>query len=201
MKNKTIMKRIIQLLIIICFAVAAFFLYKYFNDINSQYRNAETSIKEAKTTIKDKTDVRKTKPSIGTPIGTVKIEGLTDEMPIIEGDDLNLSMTKGVGHVESTPLPGTYSKTQPVALSAHRETFFKPLKDAKDGDIVVVTMPYGTYRYKITSHIIVNPDEGNKVYTTQGMKSSERIVLITCYPFSPWSNPAKRIAFFGDLVE
>ncbi|MDR1782008.1 MAG: class D sortase [Bacilli bacterium] len=201
MKKNKVLKRILQLLIIICFILSAFFLYKYFNDINTQYKNAEVSIKEAKTTIADKTDYRKTKPSIGTPIGTIQIEGLTDEMPIIEGDDLDKAMSKGVGHIESSPLPGTYSKSQPVAFSAHRETFFKSLKDVKNGDIVIVRMPYGTYKYKITSHIIVKPDEGSKVYTTEGMKGKERVVLITCYPFSPWSNPSKRIAFFGDLIQ
>ncbi len=119
-------------------------------------------------------------------------------MPIIEGDDLSLAMSQGVGHIPGSTMPGTY--TGQPAFSGHRETFFKALKNAKEGDIVTVSMPYGTYQYKISKKIIVKPDESAKVYTTEGI-NKERIVLITCYPFEAWTNPSKRIAFFADLIQ
>ncbi|MDR3215260.1 MAG: class D sortase [Bacilli bacterium] len=200
-KKNNVIKRILQLLIIVCLVLSAFFLYRYFDDINSQYRNSEISLKKVTTILEKKTDIRKkdNKPLVGDPIGKITIEGLTGEMPIIEGADIKLAMAYGVGHIDFTPLPGT--NTGQPAFSAHRETFFKALKDAKVGDVVVVTMPYGTYKYKISKSMIVNPDEGAKVYNHSDMKSKERIALITCYPFSAWSSPDKRIVFYADLIE
>lgn len=211
-KSNVIFRRILIIIIIICLAASGYFLYKYMNDNDTQFKNAEKSIVEVEKTINAKTDFRKMvgiyceenqKPKenqvcIGTPIGKVKIEGLTDWMPIIEGDDLTKAMNYGVGHIQTTPMPGSYNG-QPT-LSAHRETFFRPLKDAKVGTMVTVQMPYGTYQYKISKSFIVKPNEGAKVYSTEGMINKERLILITCYPFSPFSNPDERIIFYADIV-
>lgn len=197
-RRRKVSQTILAILIIVCFATSGYFLYKYFDDQNQQWKNSDVALTKADTALKKKTDYRKKTPSVGTVIGKIKIEGLTEDMPIIEGEDLNLAMAHGVGHIEHTPLPGTY--TGQPAFSAHRETFFNALKDAEVGDIVTVYMPYGTYRYKISKSIIVKPDEGGKIFTTEGV-NKERIVLITCYPFTAWSSPSKRIAFFADLME
>ncbi|MDF9867811.1 sortase A [Bacilli bacterium PM5-3] len=197
-KTNKLLQRILGILIIVCLIASGYFLYKYIDGNNEQYRNAEVSLVKADEVIKKKTDYRKKQPQVGTVIGKIRVEGITDDMPVIEGEDLQLAMNHGVGHIDHTTMPGTY--TGQPAFSAHRETFFKALENVKIGDIVVVTMPYGTYRYKISKSIIVKPDEGAKVYTTEGIEK-ERIVLITCYPFSAWKSPSKRIAFFADIVE
>lgn len=199
-KSKKTVQRILTLLIVACFAVAGYFLFSYFNGNAQQWKNSETALLKANDVIKTKVDYRKTKVDIGKVIGKIRVEGLTDDMPIIEGDSLDLAMAHGVGHIQSTPQVG--SNTGQPAFSGHRETFFKALQNVKNGDVVVVSMPYGTYRYKITHHIITGSGQkaANKIYSTAGIKT-ERIVLITCYPFSPLSNPSKRIAFYGDLIE
>jgi len=204
-KNKTL-QRILMIIILVCLSAAAFFLYKYFDDINSQYRNAETALISANDAIKKGDDLRNTQPACGTPIGKVRIEGVTDDMPIIFGEGLDCAMNRGVGMIDpatnsTASWPGTLEGKQP-ALSAHRETFFSALRNVSTGDTVVVTMPYGTFKYKITNSIIINPEDGAKVYNTKGIAAdSERLVLITCYPFNVWQSPNKRIAFFADLVE
>lgn len=197
-KNKGILNKILLVLMAICLVGASYFIYSYFADQKAQYANAEIALDKASTVIDKKTDYRKKAPDIGNVIGTIKIEGLTSEMPIIEGADLNLSLAHGVGHLEGTPLPG--EKNQSV-FSAHRETFFSSLKDLKKGDIVVVKMPYGTYKYKITRELIVGTDQASadKVYSTAGMKD-ERIALITCYPFEAWTSPNQRYVAYGDLI-
>lgn len=196
-KNNKIISRILLIIIVVCLAIAAFFLFKHFNDINTQYKNAELALKEANDKLKEDIDFRKNKPVEGQIIGKMKIEGLTQEMPIIEGDSLTKSMAYGVGHIPGTPLPG--DKGQPV-FSAHRETFFKPLENAKPGDEVIVTMPYGKYKYTLTHDIITGTSEEDaaKVYSTEGIKN-ERIALITCYPFAQWMPPNQRITFYGDI--
>ena len=193
---RKILQNVLGILIIICFLASGFFLWRHFDNINSQYDNAKVAINNAERVIKNGTDFRTDKPKVGDAIGTIRIEGLTDEMPLIEGDDLNDAMAHGVGHIPQTPLPGTFSGEP--AVSAHRETFFKPLKDAKEGDIVVITMPYGTYRYEIYKSFVFDPDEWP---TTDETINKERLLLITCYPFNAWQSPDKRIAFFANLIE
>lgn len=196
-KKNSVINRVLLIIIIACLALAAFFLYKHFDDINKQYQNAELALKEIDDTLKDKVDLRKNKPVVGQVIGKMKIDGLTQEMPIIEGDSLTQSMAYGVGHIPGTPLPG--EKGQPV-FSAHRETFFKPLENAKPGDKVLITMPYGKYTYTITHDLITgtSAEDAKKVYSTEGIKN-ERIGLITCYPFAEWMPPNQRITFYADI--
>lgn len=197
-KNKSLTGKLLITLIVVCFLGASYFIYSYFADQRAQYANADLALDKASTVIDAKTDYRNKTPHVGTVIGKIRIEGLTSDLPIIEGDDPSLSLAHGVGHIPGTPLPGENNQT---VLSAHRETFFKALKDIKDGDIVVVTMPYGVYKYKINREIIVGTDEASakKVYSTAGLKK-ERIALITCYPFEAWSIPNKRFVAYGDLI-
>ncbi|MDL2211941.1 class D sortase [Erysipelotrichaceae bacterium OttesenSCG-928-M19] len=197
-KKSSLISKLLGILIILCFVSAGVFIYKYFDDINSQWDNSEVALVDAEKALAAKTDYRKEQPIIGTVIGKIKIEGLTGDMPLIEGDDIQLSMAYGVGHLQDTPMPGTFSG-QP-AVSAHRETFFRPLKDVKMGDIVTITMPYGKFQYRISKKVIAKPNEGEKIFNTEGIEK-ERIVLITCYPFAAWTSPDERIAFYADLIE
>ena len=193
-KKRSLISWILLFLIIICMATSAFFIAKHFISLNEQNSNAEVALKDADDLIKKKGDLKNVQ--VGTVIGKIKVEGLTDEMPIIEGDDMALSLNHGVGHVTSTPFPG---KGGQPAVSGHRETFFRPLKDAKKGDIVTVTMPYGTYTYEITHSIIVEPDKGNEVYNAL-TNEKERLILITCYPFNQLFPPNERIVFYAKLI-
>lgn len=196
--NKSFTNKLLLVLIVVCFLGASYFIYSFFADQRAQYANADLALDKASTIIDKKTDYRSKTPDVGTVIGKIKIEGLTGDLPIIEGDDAKLSLAHGVGHIQGTPLPGENSQT---VLSAHRETFFKALADIKDGDIVVVTMPYGTFKYRINRQIIVGTDDASakKIYSTAGLKK-ERIALITCYPFTAWSIPSKRFVAYGDLI-
>lgn len=195
-KNKSIVQKILLALIIISFAISGFLIFNYINSNNQQFKNADTALIKADNIIKEKKDIKKKRPPVGTVIGKMYVKGLTNSMPILEGEDLDLVMNHGVGHIESTPLPGEKGNS---ALSAHRETFFRPLENMKNGDIVVVEMPYGTFKYKVVDKIIVKPDQGNKVYNYT-FKKGEGITLITCYPFNPLSSPDKRIAFFAEII-
>ncbi|WP_423364142.1 class D sortase [Mycoplasma sp. P36-A1] len=198
-KKKSPINTLLNIIIILCLAGAAYFAGKYFYDIYQQKQNASVALVKANKTLKTKEDVRKKKKiDIGTVLGVFKVDGLIDETPIIEGDNLYEAMAHGIGHVQTTRLPGTGNGI--IALSAHRETFFKPLKDMKIGDIITVKMPYGTYKYEVKKSMIVNPDQGALVYSEENV-NTERLALITCYPFSAFSTPSQRIIFFADLIE
>lgn len=196
-KKKSIISKILLIIVLISLTVSAFLLFNYFNGNKQQLKNAESALIKAEDALKSKKDIRKERPVVGTVIGKMYIKGLTDYMPVIEGEDLDLVMSRGVGRIQSTSLPGEPGN---AALSAHRETFFKPLQNMKMGDVIVVKMPYGTFKYKVNDKIVVKPNQGNKVYNHK-FKNGEGLTLITCYPFSPLKSPDKRIAFFAQLIE
>ena len=197
-KSRKIQNRILNVIIVLCLMAALGFAGKYFYDIHVQKSNAEQALVVADKVIDSKKDIRKEPIDIGTVIGRMSIDGLIPPTPILEGDDLALALNHGIGRITSTRMPGTGVGV--VALSAHRETFFAPLRDAKIGDIVKVEMPYGTFNYKITDSFVVNPDQGEKVYSEEGL-TKERLVLITCYPFNNFLPPNQRAIFFADLID
>lgn len=197
-KKKTIGIRILELLILVSLGASLFFGGKYLYSYYEQHKNSEIALNKVDSVLNKKIDYRKKSPNIGTVIGKMRVEGLTEDMPIIEGEDLNLALNHGVGHLEGTPMPGKGSG-QP-ALSGHRETFFRNLKDAKNGDVVVVTMPYGTFKYKISSKKITKPSDGAAIYDDSNV-NGERLALVTCYPFSIFSSPDERIIFYADPIE
>ena len=66
-----------------------------------------------------------------------------------------------------------------MALTGHRDTFFRPLRNIRANDIIVVTTLQGEYRYRVVSTRVVSPDD------VAVLKSSadEILTLVTCYPF------------------
>lgn len=187
---KRILKRLMALSSIALLILVAIFLIKYKLDIDQQYRNSAIALKEVKQVINKKTDFRRKKPKVGDAIGTIKLANHSGELPIIEGEDIWLSMWHGVGRLPFGVMPGSKRKQQ-VLLSGHRETFFLHLKDVKKGEIITIKMPYHTYRYKVDNMKIVKDYEASKVYKN-GKLDREELVLITCYPFSAFANPDRR---------
>ncbi|MEG0364366.1 MAG: class D sortase [Erysipelotrichales bacterium] len=196
-KKKGLITRLLEILIALCLLAAIGIAGKQFLDLKAQTDNNNIALKEYEAM---KKAPRKKKASIGNVIGKMKVDGLTDWIAIIEGEDPITALNHGAGHAEQSPYPGKSQNSGQPILSAHRETFFRPLKDAKNGDIVTVEMPYGTYKYKISNSQVVQPNEADKAFTTEGMKG-ERLILVTCYPFSFVAPPNERIIFYADLVD
>ncbi len=196
-KSKKRASRVLTIIIIILLAVSAFLMYRYLENNKQQWANANIALNQVESILKKDIDFRKEQPTIGTVIGKMKIENHTDWMPILEGEDLDIVMMHGIGHIETTPMPGDDGNS---VVSAHRETFFRPLENVSNGDIVVVEMPYGTFKYEIMDQIIVKPNEGSKVYGYE-FESGQGLTLLTCYPFNAFSPPNERIAFFAQLIE
>lgn len=196
-KNRKKSTRILSIIIIILLVVSAGLMYNYVSNNNKQWENANISLNKIDDVLKDGIDFRDKQPEIGELIGKIKVENHTDWMPLFEGEDLDLVMMHGVGHIETTPMIGADGNS---VVSAHRETFFKPLANVKNGDVVVLEMPYGTFKYEIIDQIIVKPDQGSKVYGYE-FENGQGITLLTCYPFNAFSPPNERIAFFAQLID
>jgi sortase A len=108
-------------------------------------------------------------------IGRVAIPRLGLSAILIEGDDAR-TLRRAVGHIPGTPLPGQPGN---VALTGHRDTFFRPLRNIRANDIIVVTTLQGEYRYRVVSTRVVSPDD----VTVLNSSADEILTLVTCYPF------------------
>jgi sortase A len=116
-------------------------------------------------------------------IGRLEIPRLGLSAILSEGVDAR-TLRRAVGHIPGTPLPGQPGN---VALSGHRDTFFRPLRNIRENDVIVVTTLGGEYRYRVLSTRVVSPDDisvlnaGTPVDRSQ--EQDEILTLITCYPF------------------
>jgi sortase A len=108
-------------------------------------------------------------------IGRLEIPRLGLSAMMMEGDDAK-TLRRAVGHIPGTPLPGQPGN---IALTGHRDTFFRPLRNIRANDIIVVTTLQGEYRYRVLSTRIVTPDNVAVLDAAGG----EILTLVTCYPF------------------
>ena len=108
-------------------------------------------------------------------IGRLEIPRLGLSAILIEGDDPK-TLRRAVGHVPGTPLPGQSGN---IALTGHRDTFFRPLRNIRENDIILVTTLQGEYLYRVLSTRIVAPDNVAVLNGGHG----EILTLVTCYPF------------------
>lgn len=117
------------------------------------------------------------KPAIpeGGLVGRVEIPKLRLSAVVFQGTTDKV-LDEGVGHLDSSALPGQPGN---VVLAAHRDTFFRSLRNIQKGDTVRVTTPYGVRTYTVDSTTIVDPTQTSVMAPTP----SPTLTLITCYPF------------------
>ena len=86
-------------------------------------------------------------------------------------------------------IPGTAQLDEAgnVGLAAHRDTFFRPLRDIRKGDELELETLKGRYRYRVESLSVVEPDNVTPLEPT----SEPALTLVTCFPFS-YIGPAPR---------
>ena len=97
---------------------------------------------------------------------------------VVQGTDRYGDLDKGPGHYENTRFPGQGST---VAIAGHRTTFgawFRHIDDIRDGDYIVLQMPYATFRYQVQMHKVVSNTDWS-IIDPQGY---ERLVLSACHP-------------------
>jgi sortase A len=111
----------------------------------------------------------------GEPVGRIEIPRLGVSVIVSEGLDRK-TLRRAVGHVPGTALPGDLGN---VGIAGHRDSFFRPLKDVRVGDQVVLTTPRGTFRYVVEATAVVRPDRVDVLDPT----AEPTLTLVTCYPF------------------
>jgi len=121
------------------------------------------------------------RPVEGAAVGRLRIPRLGIDLAVFEGVSEKV-LRQGPGHVPRTALPGAAGN---CVIAAHRDGFFRPLRNARAGDRVVVSTASGEIEYRLWKRRVVEPTEVSAMRPT----SRPRLTLLTCYPFS-WIGPA-----------
>ena len=117
------------------------------------------------------------------PIGRLEIPRIGLSAVVMEGDDAQ-TLNVAVGHLPDTPMPWQEGN---AVLAGHRDTFFRPLRRLQGGDEMRLVTPRGTFRYRATRQLVVEPDE---VWVLDPSPTAA-LTLVTCYPFD-FVGPAPR---------
>ncbi len=127
------------------------------------------------------------------PEAVLRIPSLPLEVPVY-ADTSDLNLDRGAGRI-----PGTAGLEQNgnLGLAAHRDGFFRKLKDADLGMEILLEHGGRTLRYHIVEISIVAPEDGSVLAPT----SRPSITLVTCYPFYFVGSAPKRYIVRAELDE
>jgi sortase A len=128
----------------------------------------------------------------GEAIGRIRIPSIGVGKVVVQGTDESALMN-GPGHYPATPLPGAHGT---VGIAGHRTTYgapFRHLDGVHSGDRITVSMPYGTFAYRVERLRIVPSDA---LWITDRV-GYDRLVLSACHPLY---SATHRIVAFARLV-
>jgi sortase A len=108
-------------------------------------------------------------------IGRLDIARVKLSAMVVEGDDEE-TLNVAVGHLPDTPFPWQSGNS---ALAGHRDTFFRPLKDVRVGDEIVLTSLRGELHYRVEKTVIVDPRDLSVLKPS----AKPMLTLVTCFPF------------------
>lgn len=109
------------------------------------------------------------------PLALLSVERLNLKAPVYFGTD-RITLDRGLGVVEGTTHPGEVGN---IAISGHRDSFFRVLKDIKLGDKIEMQTPKGMEDFEVSEITIVDALEVSVLDPTD----TTILTLITCHPF------------------
>ncbi|MEO8096090.1 MAG: class D sortase [Acidobacteriota bacterium] len=116
-------------------------------------------------------------PGLGSDglIGRIEILRLGVSVAVVEGTG-SRALRRAAGHIEGTALPGQAGN---VGISAHRDTFFRPLRNIQRHDSITLATGRGEFHYRVVSTKVVSPED----VAVLNPDGNEILTLVTCYPF------------------
>ena len=130
--------------------------------------------------------------SFPAPEAILRVPKAAIEVPILEGTD-DLTLNRGVGHIPGTSLPGHSGN---IAITGHRDGFFRGLKDITTGDTIEVVRHNQTDKYLVRNIKIVLPSDTSVLNQTD----DSTLTLITCYPFYYVGSAPQRYIVQASLI-
>jgi sortase A len=113
----------------------------------------------------------------GEAVARLRVPRLGLNMIVVNGTDHD-TLTKGPGRYLGSFMPG---EGQLVYIAGHRTTYSAPfsrIESLRRGDPVALELPYGTFEYRITGHVIVDAT-ALRVLRSHGR---EVLALQACHP-------------------
>ena len=118
------------------------------------------------------------------PIAVLRIASVGLEVPVYP-DISELNLNRGAGWIEGTAAPNAGGN---MAVAAHRDQYFRPLKDIQVGDILELESLSGLGEFRVSRILVVDPHEVSVLDDT----AVPTLTLVTCYPFYFIGNAPQR---------
>lgn len=109
------------------------------------------------------------------PVALLRINRVALEVPVFQ-DISERNLNRGAGLIDGTGLPGGEGN---VAIAAHRDGYFRALKDVSKGDVLELETLHGSRKYRVSAISIVEPTD----LWPLGDTGEAAVTLVTCYPF------------------
>lgn len=132
-------------------------------------------------------------PEPGRPLARLKVPRLGLEAVVAAGVDQRV-LRRAVGHMPHSALPGEDGN---VVLAGHRDTFFRPLEQIRDDDIVLLETADGVQRYRVEWTAVVKPTRVDLA----GRTGYPALTLVTCFPFEYVGNAPFRFVVRTRRIE
>jgi sortase A len=128
----------------------------------------------------------------GTPVAVLSIPKLGLDVPVFDGTG-ELVLNRGAGRIVGTARPGEAGN---VGIAAHRDGFFRGLKDVQVGDRIELAALRGTFVYTVDNIAVVKPSD----VTVLKSRPQPSLTLVTCYPFYFVGDAPRRYVVQASLV-
>jgi sortase A len=112
---------------------------------------------------------------MGAPLAVLSIPRLRLEVPVFEGTD-ELTLNRGAGRIVGT---AQLEERGNIGIAAHRDGFFRSLKDVHPGDRVELAQLRHKFVYTVNNVSVVDPSD----VTVLQARPQPSLTLVTCYPF------------------
>ena len=126
-------------------------------------------------------------------LGQLVVPRLGLSVIVAEGVD-NRTLRRAVGRIPGTSRIGSGGN---AGIAGHRDGFFRPLKDVRPGDEILVTTPGAISRYRVEWAEVVAPDNTSSLAPTR----YPALTLVTCYPFHYVGTAPDRFVVRARLIE
>jgi sortase A len=127
------------------------------------------------------------------PMAVLRFEKSNLRVPVFAGTD-EVTLNRGAGWIEGTARPGVAGN---IGIAAHRDSFFRGLKDAATGDKIELATVARAATYIVDQIEIVVPTDVRVLHP----RSAPSLTLVTCYPFYIVGKAPQRFIVHAALSE
>jgi sortase A len=129
---------------------------------------------------------------LGAPLAVLSISKLGLCVPVFNGTDA-VTLNRGAGRISGTARPGEQGN---IGIAAHRDSFFRGLKDVALGDRIELAALHQNYVYTVDNIAVVTPSDVSVLQA----RSQPSLTLVTCYPFYFVGDAPRRYVVQASLV-